>query len=219
MKETTPAELQRLLAAEFERQGWEYDLNVGRDLVASAAEDGTVDTRRFIKLLPQSFFATNRTTRADVENAVNRVCGGRILKRDLSTASLLINDNRHQLNLGSGASIKNSNVNVGQGTQVLVNAKASKAEILQAVEVLLRAGITGGWNEDAARDLAAVIEARDDIEVDDIRERTIEVVRDERPNQGRLKALLTKIAVGGLGGALATGITEGAGELISKLPL
>lgn len=87
------------------------------------------------------------------------------------------------------------------------------------MEVILRAGLAGSWNEDAARDLAALIDSRGDVSVDDVREITTEVVRAEAPRQSRARQLLDQIAAGGLGGALGTGISAGVGEIISQLPL
>lgn len=74
-------------------------------------------------------------------------------------------------------------------------------------------------NADAARDLASVIDEREDIDVDDVREITTDVVNAEQPQQGRVRTMLNQIAVSGLGGALSTGISLGLGELIGQLPM
>lgn len=218
MTDSTPAELQRLLAAEFDRQGWEYDLSVGRQLVDEIERRGEVDGRKLTHSLPAEFFERNRTSRADVAAAIERAVGGQTLKRETRSATVVITDNRYQVNLGAGSQITNSKLNVGDGIQINVDIDASRDDVLAAVEAILRAALAGNWNEDAARDLASLIDERDDIDFDDVRQLTMEVVQAEQPNQGRVKELLGNLATGGLAGALGTGISAGLGELISQLP-
>jgi hypothetical protein len=221
MTDASPSEMQRLIAAEFDRQRWEYDLSVGETIVAEIERAGEVVPDKLVQRLPAEFFQRNRTSRDLVAAAVDRAVGGRTPKRLEPTHNTLVFDNsRHyDLKVGKGAQITNSPINVGEGTQINVSLQASKDEILAAVEALLRAGLAGDWNNDAARDLATVIDNRDDMGYEDVQELTAEVVRDEHPKQGRVKELLLKIATGGIGGALATGISAGAGELIHQLPI
>jgi hypothetical protein len=110
-------------------------------------------------------------------------------------------------------------VNVGEGVQINVDVAGDKEELLGAVEAILRAGLAGDWNADAATALASVIEGRDDLGLDDVRRITVEVVEDAQPKQGRVKALLGQIATSGVGGALGTGLSSGLGELLSQLPV
>ena len=216
----TPAELQRLVAAEFDRQRWEYDLSIGQNLIAEIEQSGEINARRFVRRLPTEFFYRNGTSRENVAAAIERAVGGRRTRRVNDSTMVVFTDNRrYEVKLGPGAQINNSPVNIGNGTQISVNVDASKGDVLRAVEAIIRAALDGAWNPEAARDLASVIDSREDIDVDDIRKITTEVVKSQRPRRGRVKELLGKIAASGLGGALGTGISTGLGELFSQLPL
>jgi hypothetical protein len=220
VKAGSSAELKRLLAAEFDRQGWEYDLTIGARLVDQIKSDGGVDGKRLAQSLPAEFFDRNRTNRDLVGLAIERAIGGFSIEDQLAAAvTINISDNRYQVNLGPDAQITGSNLNVGDGLQINVDVNSNKDEVLTAVEAILRAGLAGGWNDDAARDLAALIDERDDVDFEDVRRVTIEVVRAEGPKRHRVKTLLGQIATGGLGGALGTGMSTGLGELISQLPI
>jgi hypothetical protein len=217
MSDTTPAAMQRLLAAEFERQGWDYDLSVGRDIVEEAERRGEVDGAALAKRVSVEFLARTGASREDVADAIDSAIGGRHLTREPDQA-LVINDNRYQVNLTGNSQINNSKLNVGDGTQINVDVNASKDNVLAAVAALLRSGLSEAWNGDAARDLASVIDGREDIGLNDVREITAEVVKADQPTQGKVKTLLGKIAVSGLGGALGTGLSAGLGELLTQLP-
>ena len=221
MTDATPSELQRLIAAEFDRQRWEYDLSVGESILAEIERTGEVVPAQLVQRLPSAFFQRNRTSRDLVESAIGRAVGGRTPKRPEESAHrTLVFDNRsYDLKIGKGATLTNSPINVGEGTQIAVSVRANRDDILAAVETLLRGGLAGHWNDDAARELATVIDSRDDVGYEDVQEITAEVIKAEQPKQGRVKELMTKIAVGGIGGALGTGMSAGAGELIQQLPI
>jgi hypothetical protein len=131
----------------------------------------------------------------------------------------VINDHSYSVNIGPGAQISGSNINIGPGTQLNIDAAADRDEVLAGVAAIVRAGLTGDWNDDAARALAEAIGARDDIATDDIREITAEVVEHAQPSRGRAREMLEKVTASGLGGALATGISAGLGQVIAHLPL
>lgn len=220
MTDTTPSELQRLIAAEFDRRRWEYGLDVGPKLVAEIERSGDVNANKLVRVLPPEFFHRNQTNRDIVAGAIERAVSGRTPKREAAGATLVFEDNRrYELKIGKRAHVTNSPINVGSGTQLNVSVDASKRELLGAVEAVIRAGIAGDWNADAARELADVIDGRADIDYDDVRQITAEVAKAEQPKQGRVKKFLTDIAVGGLGGALGTGISAGLGEVIHQLPM
>lgn len=220
MSEATPAAMRSLLAAEFERHGWEYDLTVGREIVQEAERRGEVNGVELAKGVSAEFLAHTGASRDEIADAIDRALGGRTPSRDDRTvATVVINDNRYQVNLGPGANVTDSKLNIGEGTQVNVDIHVSKADVLVAAEAILRAGLAGSWNEEAARALATLIDSRGDINFDDVRRTTTDVVRAEAPRQGRARELLEKIAVGGIGGAMGTGISAGLGELFSQLPL
>jgi len=64
--------------------------------------------------------------------------------------------------------IVNSNVNAGEGTQIVASADADKQDVLLAVETIVRAGLAGDWSEDAAKDLASVVNDRSDLDYEDV---------------------------------------------------
>jgi hypothetical protein len=219
MTASNPAEFQRLLAAAFDAQGWEYDLAIGAQIVQAIQTQGKVDPAQLTSAMPGAFFERNRVDRSLVQRAIEGAIGGRTLKEEEAVpATIVIGGNNYQLNVGAGASIVNSNVNVGDGTQITVSADADKQDVLLAVEAIVRAGLAGDWNDDASRDLAVVVNARPDVDYEEIQKVAREVVSAEQPTKQRVKGFLTRIAASGLSGALATGITAGLGEAITHLP-
>ncbi|MEA2393246.1 MAG: hypothetical protein QOJ82_1137 [Solirubrobacteraceae bacterium] len=97
--------------------------------------------------------------------------------------TLVARDNRqYHLSMGPGAQITDSNVNVG-GTQINIQPGADRDELLAGVRALVRAGLTGDWDADAARALSRTLEGRDDIEYTDVEEVTAEVVRRRLPRR------------------------------------
>jgi hypothetical protein len=209
----TPTELQRRIASEFERNGWEYDLTVGTDLVGVIERAGVADPRALAQRISTDFLERNDATREAVAAALERAVGGRSVERESGTATVVINDNSHSINLGPGASISGGTINVG-GTQINVSVKAEKHEVLAVTEALIRAGLRGNWDPAAARDLADVIEQRGDVTVDQIRELTTEIAKAEKPTSERVQGFLTDVAANAIGGALSVGISAGLGFLL-----
>lgn len=221
MIEATPATLKTLLAAEFDRQGWEYDLTVGAQLVAAIEDAGKIDSSALAQNVPVAFLHRNRTTREYLAAAIDRAIGAAELKPEVArTVTLAFQDNRrYEVNLSGGSRIENSRLNLGEGMQINVEAAASKEDVLAALEALLRGGLEGKWNGDAVAQLGGVIDGRGDVGVDDVRAVTAEVIKAELPEEGRVRELLDRIAAAGLGGALSTGISAGLGQLLANPPL
>jgi hypothetical protein len=216
---TSPSELQRLLAAEFDRRRWEYDLSTGRRLIEEVERAGLVDPSQLAQLVSAGFLRKNHTDRSDVAEAIERAIGGHTPGRERSTATLIFSDNRrYELTLAPGAQLRHSKVNVG-GNQIVVGAEADKAQLLAGVEALLKAGLAGSWDTDAAGSLEALLADRADITIEDIRRVAVEVLSQEQPKQSRAREFLERLAASGLGGALGTGLSAGVGELLSQLPL
>lgn len=219
MTTITPAEFQRLIATEFGRRGWDYDLTVGRELLGRVERDSPIDGLKLAEGLSATFLERNRATRGDIADALRRAVGGRTLSGGQESTTLVINDNRYQVNLGAGAHISGSVLNVGRGSQIVVGTNATKSEVLAAVEAIVRAGLDGEWNNAAAADLATVIQKRSDVDLEDVRKVTTDVGRAEKPNRERAAGFMKEVAASGLGGALGVGISAGLGELISQLPI
>jgi hypothetical protein len=218
MSEATPAQIQTLLAAEFDRQGWQYDLTLGPQLLAEVEKRGAVDPAALAATVPAAFLQTNRTTRDNFAAAIERAIGGRIPNRGPEVATLVIENHTYEVNISDQAQVQDSNFNVGKGTQINVAVGGEREGVLAALKVLLRGGFGGDWNEDAAAGLANVIENRDDIAVEDVRALTAEVAEAEQPTPPRARAILEKIATAGLGGAFGTGISAALGHLLANPP-
>ena len=218
MTDATPADFQRLLASEFAKQGWEYDMTVGADLVTEIERQGFVDPAALAMRIPQTWLAQQRATRDGVREAIERATGGRVPKpAKARTTRLTINNQSYTLTVAPGGQITGSQVNVG-GTQVNVRAETSKEEVLAGVVALVRAGLAGDWNVEAARELAAAIDARTDIGVADVEGPVAQLVDAEPPEPGRVRQMLESISEHGLGGALATGISAAVGAVLRNPP-
>ncbi len=220
MTSIAPTELQRLIASAFDAQGWEYDLSIGPKFVDAIRKRGTAEPAQLVQLLPGVFFERNRVDRALVEDAIANAIGGRsVQEAGNMPATVVIGSNNYQLNVGAGASIVNSNVNLGAGAQVNVGSDASKEDVLLAVEAIVRAGLAGDWSDDAGRDLGRALSARSDLSYEDVQHVAANVAKAEQPTKQRAKDFLTRVAASGLSGALATGITAGLGEALTHLPV
>lgn len=221
MTEATPAALQRFLAAEFERRGWEWDLGEGRGIVEGAVASGRVDPARLAAEVSSTYLQRAGATRAEMAAAIKRALGGFMPRAEpVAPFTLVLNDNRYQLNMARGAQITDSTVNVG-GSQVVIGPGANRAEVLAGVSALVRAGFFGDWNGEAAARLAEAIDARDDITFEDVETVVIEAAAAEAepPEGGHIRGLLGRVAEEGLGGALGTGISAALGWLLKNPPL
>jgi hypothetical protein len=219
VSEATPAELQRLLAGEFENRGWEYDMTVGADLVGEIERRGAVEPEALAARISGTWLTRNGATREQVAAAIQRAIGGRTPKPDELAVTVLNSDNRsYSLHVEAGAQITGSQVNLG-GTQINIRADAPKEDVLAGVVAIVRAGLAGNWDGDAARELGAVIDARGDIVLADVEAVVSEVVEDEPPEPGRARRMIESISTQGLGGALGTGISAVVGALIRNPPV
>ncbi|MEA2639641.1 MAG: hypothetical protein QOF51_1035, partial [Chloroflexota bacterium] len=213
MNDASASELQRLLAVEFDQRGWQYDLDTAHSMVDEAVRCGAVDVQALAAQAPAAFLRRNHTDRDALARAIERAIGGRVpVPEQGSKVTLVAQDNRqYHLSMGPGAQITDSNVNVG-ATQINIQPGAHRDELLAGVRALVRAGLTGDWDADAARALSRTLEGRDDIEYTDVEEVTAEVVKEEAATQGRVRDFMSKVAAGGLGGALSHGIIAGAAQ-------
>lgn len=214
MNDANPALLQRLLAGELERRGWEWDIAEGRKIVEEIVAHGGVDAQQLAQGVSATYLQRLGATRTDMAEAIERAVGGRVPQPEERTSTtLVIHDNRYQLNMGAEARIMGTNVNVG-GLQINIQPNAEKDEILAGIEALVHAGLTGGWNAEAARQLGSVIDAREDVGLADVEAVVAEVVEAEPPQPGRARRMLESISAQGLGGVLSTGITAVIGALL-----
>jgi hypothetical protein len=217
----TPAEMQRLLAEEFERRGWQYDLSVGRGIAERAERDGEIDGTKLAGTVSTTWLAKNGVRRGELAAAIGTALTGRTPTSDQPTPTVLnVYGDTYSLHMESGAQITGGQVNVG-GTQINIQAGGDRADVLAGVGALIRAGLDGNWNSDAAGALAAAIDARDDIGFEDVEGVVVEVAEagSEPPDKGRIRGMLRSITEQGLGGALGTGISAGLGWLLRNPPI
>jgi hypothetical protein len=218
MSELSPADLQTMLADEFGRQGWEYDLAVGRDLAAALREGQFVDPAQLAAKVSSDYLARNGITREDLAAAIEGAIGGNTVGAAPSTQMLVINDQRYQLHVSGSAQIRDSNLNLG-GTQVNVAIDAPREDVLGGLEALLRAGFQGQWDEGAAAALADVVDGRDDISAEDISSLTAEVGAAAKADPGRIRAFLDKVATGTATALLTSGVSSGLMLLLANPPI
>lgn len=219
MTEVSPAQMQRLLGAEFENQGWEYDLTVGRTIVEAALHRGAVDADALAREVPATWLDRNRASRTDVAVAIAQAIGGRTPKAEAPVA-LTIDKRTYTLHMAEGAQITRSQVNLG-GTQITIGADTGKHELLTGVAALVRAGLEGDWNVEALQELADAVTGRGDISYEDVEAVVGEVAEGAREHleEGRIRRMLQAIAEQSVSGSVAIGLTAGLSELLANLPL
>ncbi len=217
MTTATPAVLQRRLGAEFSRRRWQYDPDVVGDLIEQIVRTGAIDPPALARRVSRLFREHNDATVEDLTQAIAAAIGDRTPTAETEGVTLVFEDHSRNLTLAGDARITGGNINVG-GTQIVVGTDAPKEEILAGVAALARAAISGEWNADAVRDLAEVVDARDDVDYGDVHDVAVVVLGEDRPKQSRAKEVLAQIATSGVSGALTTGITAGIGELLGQLP-
>jgi hypothetical protein len=205
------AALQRRLAGQFANQGWPYDHEIGPAVLGELERRGGADGMTLARQVAGQYLERNGISREQMANALEWALGGESVEPSApAVTTLVVNDNRHSIQI-TDSTVSDSQLNTGQ--QLVVNTGGEKPEVLAAVAALIRGGLVGQWNEDAARDLAEVIDQREDITIEDLREIAKEVAEEEGAESGKVKALIERIATGAISGVLATGISAGLGGL------
>lgn len=207
------ADLQHRLATAFSAQGWPYELDVGSAILDGMPEDRTPDPATLAARVPPTYFARHGLTRHDLAAVLARALGAEVIEPSPSqTVQITMNDNRHSIQISSGAVVSNANLNTS-GNQLVLHADAPREDLLEAVRLLVSAGLDGEWNGAAAGDLAELVAGRDDIALDDIRAAATQGAGGEQADRGKVKALLGKVAVGTTTSLVTTGIIAALGAL------
>jgi hypothetical protein len=217
MTDVTAADLLGRIAAEFDRRGWPYDPGLGERLLAGLEPGTNLEPAIFAQRLPADYLDRNGIGRDELAAALADL-GGLTLVAARSTQTLVVNDNRYQVNLSDQAQIKSSNLNLG-GSQINVSVETPKEEVLAALRLLLSAAFAGDWHEGAFGELAQHVDGREDITAEDVRALTAEVGAEQQADPGRIRQLLDKVATGTLTGTLTTGLSAGLGQLLANPPL
>jgi hypothetical protein len=207
------SELQRRLANEFAAQGWPYEHEIGPILIDAVERRGPMDGKTLVRQVPADYFDRHTIARDQMVKSLDRALGGLAVEPGAGTStSVVINDHRYSIQIGEGASVSSSQINTA-GNQMTIQPQSSKDDVLATTVALVRAGLAGGWNEAAALDLSRVIDARDDIDIEDVRSAVHHAVEAEKPDKARIKQLVMSISTSALAGALSTGIVAGLGAL------
>jgi hypothetical protein len=216
MTDVAPADLRSRIAAEFDRRGWPYEPGLADRLMAGLNPGAALEPEVLAGRVPADYLGRHGIDRAQM-GAAFAALSGLTLVAAPTTQTVVINDNRYQVNVSGNGSITDSNLNQG-GTQINVSVSAPKEDVLDGLRVLLAAAFSGDWNEDAFVEIAGLIDGRDDIGVEDVRALTVEVGADENAEAGRIRSLLEKVATGTLTGVLTAGLSAGLGHLLANPP-
>jgi hypothetical protein len=219
MSESTPAALNTALAEEFDRQGWEYDLTLGTQLVSLVEERGRVDSGALSREVPAAFLHRNRTTRENVAAAIERAIGGRTpipVPPPVSPVSIISHGDTYQLNIDH-SQISGSSFNLGSGTLINIDAGAEKDDLLTALGALVSAALSGDWNSGAAQAIGQAIEQQGELTVAEARAAVLEAGQGQDLDRSRISELIEKVAVSGVGNFLSTALGLGLGDLLHLL--
>lgn len=217
MTDVTPADLRSRVAAEFDRRGWPYEPDIGKILLSGAETGDTITPAILAQRIPADYLDRNGISQAQLVAALSSV-DGLTLAPTPSTQTLILNDNRYQVNVSGQAQINDSRINLG-GNQINISVEAPKEQVLSALRLLLAAAFAGDWNDEALAEMSQLLAGRDDISVEEIREVTAEVGAEQQADGGRVRELLDKVATGALTGVLSTGLSAGLGQLLSNMPI
>jgi hypothetical protein len=208
----TRARMRSRLAGEWEAMGWEWDLQVGGLILDRIGADGVVDASAVAAALPASYLSRYDTDRETLAEVIDRALGGETLDPDAATTgTVVVNGDSFNLSfhLADNAKIENSPFNTGSGPQINLDAGAGREEFLDALRALLAAGLTGRWDPGAALALGRAIEEQGSLSTEDVRRVALEAGELTGADSSKVRELVEKVAVSGLGGFLATSLGSG----------
>ena len=204
------------LASEWEGMGWDWDLQVGGIMLDQLQAGEAVAPAILAAALPDSYLTRYRTNREELTEAIDRAIGGEALTSELPSpsVSVTVHGDSYSFNLGPGAQIHGGQVNVGGGVQIVVDADATKEDLLSALQTVIASGLQGQWNREAALAVGRAVEERGELSVTEVRDAVLEVGQSEGVGRSRVEELIEKVAVGGFGTFLATALGAGLGDLL-----
>jgi hypothetical protein len=217
MTDITTVEVRSRVAAEFDRRHWPYEPGLGDRLLAGLKPGDSLESAVLVQRLPADYLDRNSLSRDQLAAALAELDGLTLVAQE-SSQTLIVNDNRYQVNLSGHAQITNSSINL-DGNQINISVEAPKEQVLTALRLLLAAAFSGDWNDAAIGDLSQLLSGRDDVSVEDVRAVTTEVGVEQGADAGRVRQLLDKVATGALTGVLSTGLSAGLGQLLASLPI
>jgi hypothetical protein len=206
------AEMQRLLAAELARRGWDYDLTTVPAILDEVEHAGTANPERLAGRVSSEYLNRVGASRADVADAIEQAIGGRTLTPPPAAPGGVTIDQRNSINIGAGAQITGGNINTG--SQISIRNDSPREDVLDALATLVTAGLGGEWSTEEADDLSRVLAGRDDVNGDDIQQRTINAATKSGADHAQIKALLTQVGTSTAVGVLTPAITAGLNHLL-----
>jgi hypothetical protein len=214
------AQIETLLAAEFDRQGWEWGLDIGRTLLDGVEPLGQIDGEALAARIPADFLQRNRTTRQNVASAINRAARGLSVasgSRQDSVQITIQSGDTYNVSFGANANLQNSPFNIGPGRQLQIDSSSTSEDLATALGALVAAGLAGEWDEQAARAIGGSIEDQQKISLEEARAAVLEAGRDVAPDPSAVRGFIEKVAVSGLGSFLSTAMSLGLTDLLHLL--
>jgi hypothetical protein len=187
------AEMQRLLAAAFERRGWEYDLETVPAILGEVERTGAVGPTQLAGRVSSQYLNRVGASRGDMADAIAEAIGGRTLAPQPSAAPAVTIDNRNSINFGPGAQIGGS-ANLNTGSQISVRGDSPKEDVLDAIATLVTAGLGGEWNTEEADELDRAIAGREDIAAADVQAVTVRAAENAGGDGVSRKAFAQQLA-------------------------
>lgn len=205
------AEMQRLLASELERRGWEYDLTAVPAILDEVEQTGTVEPTHLAGRVSGEYLNRVGATRADLADAIAQAIGGRTPTPPPSPPSAVTIDSRNSIHFGDGAQITGTNINTG--SQISLRGDSPKEDVLDAIATLVTAGLGGEWNTEEANQLDRVIAGRQDIVAKDVQAATLHAAEQAGASGFSAKALAQQVVGETASGVLASAIVAGLTSL------
>jgi hypothetical protein len=212
--------IETLLAAEFDRQGWEWGLDIGQMLLGAVEPLGRIDGEALAARIPADFLQRNRTTPKNVAAAIDRVAGGLSVAPESPQTSVQItvqSGDTYNVSFGANANLQNSPFNIGPGMQLKIDSSSPPEDLAAALGALVAAGLAGEWDEQAARAIGGSIEDQQKISLDEARAAVLEAGREVATEPSAVRGFIEKVAVSGLGSFLTTAMSLGLTDLLHLL--
>src|SRR6201991_358055 len=181
MVSLTPGQMRNRLAAELDRSGYDYDAPIISAIVETITSDGAVQPARLAQVVTSTYLTRNGTSRQEIAALIARALGASQPKPEPAPVSISIREGDTNYNLQLSDHAQVGSLNVGPGTQIVVDAGADRDTVLAAVVALVQAGLRDEWDAATAGALASRVDERDDISMTDIQTATVETMTAEQP--------------------------------------
>jgi hypothetical protein len=200
----------RLLGDEFEARGWRDDDDLALTITQEMVVRGGLDLAAALQVDSATFRTRNNASKAELREAVGTAFADRTLAEEAPNG-ISVSAGGDVYVLQANRAVFHGPVNQG-GVQINLDG-ASADELLTAVGALVVSGLRGDWNPDLAGALSAQLDQRDDIDLDRVQAAVVEAAEAEEPEPGRVRELIEKVAVSGIGSFLSAALSSGLGQI------